>query len=289
MQFSIVEPVMSPEHIKMLMAYVNNAISLSDSMAVFRDMAFLFFPILFSLELAKEALHIAQGKESRLFPVLVKFFTVSILLASFNPGGTATYGGGRFQLGKSGPFMLIPFHAIDTFYQVSDAKVEEVKRYREAITKDQGGIFKAVYSLATLFAKLNPVNILASIAYYISNIIGVAVFLSAFVSYAFLLLVGPLAVMCLISEELAFLFRSWVKGVLAYVVVFIVICLALDANMSFQVSAIQMAHGEVGLGFWKTTKVTLYMAVLSLGNFFAALKLGPILFRIGDGKSLLGK
>ncbi len=272
-----------------MMAYINNAVGISNSMGIFRDLAFLFFPILIALEMAREALNIAQGKDSRIFMMLIKVFTVTILLASFNQGGTKTFGGGNFQLGKSGPFMMIPFHAIDTFYQVSDAKVAEVKRYREAITKDQGGIFKAVYSLATLFAKLNPINIMAAIAYYISNMIGAAVFLSAFVSYTFLLLVGPLAVMCLMNEELSFIFRSWIKGVLAYVVVFIIICLALDANMSFQVSAIQLAHGEVGLGFWRSTKVTLYMAFLSLGNFFAALKIGPILFRIGDGKSLLGK
>jgi len=288
MQVSITEPALSPDAIYYFLRFIRQAIAPSAN--VFVDLGLIFFPILFSLELAREALNIAQGKENQIFKLFLKFFTISIMLAAFAPnGGTLTFGGARFSLGLRDNFLKIPFSAINTFYKVSDAKVEEVKQYREMLTKDQGGIFKTAYSLATLFAKLNPINVLAALFYYISNLLGLAVFLSAYVAYSLILMVGPLAVMCLINEELSFIFRMWIKGILAYVVIFIIICLALDANMHFQVSAIKMAHGETGLGFWKSTKVTLYMAVLSFGNFLAAMKIGPILFKTGDGKSIIGK
>lgn len=288
MQFSITEPVLSPEAIHFFLRFIRDAILPSAN--IFMDFALAFFPILFALELAKEALNIAQGRDNNLAKLFIKFFTITILLAAFSPnGGTSTFGGGSFALGLRDGFLRIPFSAVDTFYKVSDAKVDEVKAYRKMLTKDQSGIIKTAFSLATLFAKINPINILAAIAYFISNLVGLAVFMSAYVAYSLVLIVGPLAVMCLISDELGFIFTAWVKSILAYVVIFIVICLALDANMQFQVSAIKMAHGETGLGFWKSTKVTLYMAVLSFGNFLAAMKIGPILFKIGDGQTLLGK
>jgi hypothetical protein len=172
---------------------------------------------------------------------------------------------------------------------VSDAQVNEVKEYRDMITKGQGGVLKHIVDFASFMAKGNPINILSVILYYISNLLGLAVFISAFVSYGLLLFIGPIAVLTLMNSDLSFIFKSWVKGVLAHVVIFIVICLAMHTNMAFQVTAIKMAHGETNLGFWKSTKVTMYMAALSFGNFIAALKIGPILFKMGDGKSMIGK
>lgn len=287
MQFSITEPALSPEQIGTVMSIVYNAMKVYAPL--FLNFAKALFPILFALELAKEALNIAQGKEHNLVKVLLTFFMVTLLLASFQGSGGVTYEGNRFNLRFGQQFFNIPYSAITEFYKVSDAQVKEVKEYRDMITKGQGGVLKHIVDFASFLAKGNPINILSVILYYISNLLGLAVFISVFVSYGLLIFIGPIAVLTLMNSDLSFIFRSWIKGVLAHVVIFMVICLAMHTNMAFQVTAIKMAHGETNLGFWKSTKVTMYMAALAFGNFIAALKIGPILFKFGDGKSMIGK
>jgi hypothetical protein len=71
MQFSITEPALSPEQIGTVMHIVYQA--MKGYAPLFLDFAKALFPILFALELAKEALNIAQGKEHNLVKVFLTF------------------------------------------------------------------------------------------------------------------------------------------------------------------------------------------------------------------------
>lgn len=275
MQFSFSDLLLSQSQISHVMTWVRQA--LAPHTGIFLDIARVFFPVVVALEFAKEALNIAQGKEHNLPMKLAKFGMVGLLIVSFS--GTANYNGTSFNLKVGSNLNLIPLTALNTFYKVTEENVQTVKAYREMITKDESWLLKAGISVAELFAKLNPVNLFAKIAYYVSNLIGVTVFLSAFVSFIFIVMLGPIAAITLLSDELKFVFIKWVKAIVMYSIIFVFIALAFDANMAFQVKAIHMAWGETSVGFWETTKATLYMAVLSIGNFYAAVKLGNKILR----------
>lgn len=275
MQFSFSDLLLSQSQINQVMLYVRQA--LMPHTGIFLDIARVFFPVIVALEFAKEALNIAQGKEHDLLWKLAKFGMVGLLIVSFS--GTAHYNDTSFNLKMGSNLYKIPLEATATFYKVTEENVQTVKAYREMITKDESWLIKSGISVAELFAKLNPVNLFAKILYYVSNLIGVVVFLSAYVSFYFIVMLGPIAAITLLSDDLKFVFTKWVKAIVMYSIIFIFIALAFDANMAFQVKAIKMAWGETSVGFWETTKATLYMAVLSIGNFYAAVKLGNNILR----------
>ncbi len=280
MQFSLSEPILSPSQITHVMLWVHQA--LIPHAKIFANIARVFFPVIVALEFAKEALNIVQGKQIELVGKMIKYGMVGLLVTSFS--GTANYNGTSFNFQVQANLYKIPLEALGTFYKVSAENVKEVKEYREMLVKDESWLLKAGISVAELFAKLNPVNLFTKLLYFISNMLGMVVFLSAFVSFYFIVILGPMAAITLLSDELKFVFVTWVKSIISYSLVFVFIALALDANMSFQVKAIHMAWGETSVGFWETTKATLYMSVLSIGNFYAAVKLGPMIFKAGGSK-----
>lgn len=241
---------------------------------MFQELAAVIFSVIVALELAREALNIAQGKEHNLFLKLVKYAAIGTVVGLMPNIASA--------------FQKIPLTTISLF-DFNKAEAEKAAKMLYGAYQDQGIIdtlFSGVKDILTL-----PLTIISMILYFVASVTTTITYVCYVFMFNLTLAMGPVAFAFLMSDDLKDVFTSWVTHIISYSITFPLIAIGVTVVEKLQIEYTEMKFGTIGYNssnynFMEVAVTGLMFSMMALGIIKAATKAATVLTGAGGGGEL---
>jgi len=260
-----IESFINEDLIEMAVSSINS--TASNWMTMFMELAMIIFSVIAALELMREALNIAQGKEHNLVGKLIRYAMVGVLISAAP------------VLVKG--FKQIPITTL-TFMDYNRAKAEELGREIVRIYQDQN-ILEGLWS-ATKNLLMGPLYLLGQLFYFIASVMTTMIYVSYCFIFNVILALAPIAFPFLLSDDLKELFINWITNVISYSITFPLIAIGINIIMEVQLKLMYTeVVGVSELNFLQIAIMSLVISMSAIGIIMAAVKTAKHLTGAGGG------
>jgi hypothetical protein len=234
---------------------------------MFMSLAQIIFFVILALELMKEALNIAQGKEHNLVGKLLRYGMVGVLI------GLAP--------GIMKAFQKIPLDTLDLIEFDRAAAEEQFKALMRMY--QEKSFLGQLWSSAKDFM-VSPLTLLSQLMYYVASIITTMTYVIYVFIFNVVLALAPVAFPFLLSDDLKEIFLNWITNVLSYTLTFPLLALGINIVVTLQLELVNIKQdGDGNLNFFQIAIMGLTVAMSATGIIFAAAKTAKNLTGSGGG------